>query len=92
MAVIVEELRVDNPEEGDSEGKEGSTFLSVLDPELHGRLHITVGMELHPCLFWSSRAGGVVREGREVPGQCMSRVRVCGGKNQQCQQLKKSRS
>jgi tRNA ligase len=41
MAVTVEELRVDDPEE--DEGQEGSTFLSMLDPELRGRLHITVG-------------------------------------------------
>ena len=41
MAVTVEELRVDDPEE--DEGQEGSTFLSTLDPELRGRLHITVG-------------------------------------------------
>jgi tRNA ligase len=43
MAVTVEELRVDNPEE--DEGQEGSTFLSMLDPELRGRLHITVGTQ-----------------------------------------------
>lgn len=41
MAVTVEELRVDDPEE--DEGQEGSTFLSMLDPELRGQLHITVG-------------------------------------------------
>jgi tRNA ligase len=41
MAVTVEELRVDDAEE--DEGQEGSTFLSMLDPELRGRLHITVG-------------------------------------------------
>lgn len=41
MAVTVEELRVDDPEE--DKGQEGSTFLSMLDPELLGRLHITVG-------------------------------------------------
>jgi tRNA ligase len=41
MAVTVEELRVDDPEE--DEGQKGSTFLSMLDPELRGRLHITVG-------------------------------------------------
>jgi tRNA ligase len=41
MAVTVEELSVDDPEE--DVGQEGSTFLSVLDPELRGRLHITVG-------------------------------------------------
>ena len=60
MAVIVKELRVDNPE-GDSEGKEGSTFLSVLDSELLGRLRITVGMKMCPCLrlAGSSRAGVV---------------------------------
>jgi tRNA ligase len=40
MAVTVEELHVDDPEE---DGGEGSTFLSMLDPELRGRLHITVG-------------------------------------------------
>jgi hypothetical protein len=39
MVVTVEELRVD-PEE--DEGQEGSTFLSMLDPELRRRLHITV--------------------------------------------------
>ena len=43
MAVTVEELRVDDPEE--DEGQEGSTFLSMLDPELRGRLHITVGTQ-----------------------------------------------
>jgi hypothetical protein len=64
MAVIVEESCVDNPE-GDSEGKEGSTFLSVLNPELRGRLRITAGMEMRPCLrlAGSSGAGGVVQEG-----------------------------
>ena len=66
MAVIVEELRVDNPE-GESEGKEGSTFLSVLDPKLRasGRLRITVGMEMRLCLrlAGNSRTGGVVQEG-----------------------------
>ena len=41
MAVTVEELHVDDPEE--DEGQEGSTFLSMLDPELRGQLHITVG-------------------------------------------------
>ena len=41
MAVTVEELHVDDPEE--DERQEGSTFLSMLDPELRGRLHITVG-------------------------------------------------
>jgi tRNA ligase len=41
MAVTVEELRVDDPEE--DEGQEGSTFLSALDPEIRGQLHITVG-------------------------------------------------
>lgn len=41
MAVTVEELLVDDPEE--DEGQEGSAFLSMLDPELRGRLHITVG-------------------------------------------------
>jgi tRNA ligase len=41
MAVTVEGLRVDDPEE--DEGQEGSTFLSMLDPELCGQLHITVG-------------------------------------------------
>jgi len=41
MAVTIEELRVDDPEE--DEGQEGSTFLSMLDPELRGQLHITVG-------------------------------------------------
>jgi hypothetical protein len=41
MVVTVEELRVGDPEE--DEGQEGSTFLSMLDPELRGRPHITVG-------------------------------------------------
>lgn len=41
MAVTVEELRVNDPEE--DEGQEGSSFLSMLEPELRGRLHITVG-------------------------------------------------
>ena len=41
MAVTVEELRVDDPEEDD--GQEGSTLLSMLDPKLRGQLHITVG-------------------------------------------------
>jgi tRNA ligase len=41
MAVTIEELRVDDPEE--DEGQEGSTLLSMLDPELRGGLHITVG-------------------------------------------------
>ncbi len=40
MAVTVEELRVDDPEADEGQG---STFLSMLDPELRGRLHITVG-------------------------------------------------
>src|SRR5216684_2382705 len=41
MAVTVEDLEVDDPEE--DEGQEGSTFLSMLDPGLRRRLHITVG-------------------------------------------------
>jgi tRNA ligase len=41
MAVTVEELCVGDPEE--DEGQEGSMFLSMLDPELRGRLHIMVG-------------------------------------------------
>ena len=41
MAVTVEELRVDDPEE--DEGQEGSSLLSMLDSEVCGRLHITVG-------------------------------------------------
>jgi len=41
MAVTVEELRVDDPEEDG--GQEGSTFVSMLDPEIRERLHITVG-------------------------------------------------
>ena len=40
MAVTVEELRVDSPEEDEGQG---SIFLSTLDPEIRGRLHITVG-------------------------------------------------
>jgi tRNA ligase len=41
MAVTVEELRVDDPEEDG--GQEGSAFVSALDPEIRERLHITVG-------------------------------------------------
>ena len=41
MAVTVEELRVVDPEEDG--GQEGSSFVSMLDPELRERLHITVG-------------------------------------------------
>ena len=41
MAVTVEELRVDDPEEDG--GQEGSEFVSMLDPEIRERLHITVG-------------------------------------------------
>ena len=40
MAVTVEELRVDNPREDEGQG---SSFLSMLDSELRGQLHITVG-------------------------------------------------
>jgi tRNA ligase len=41
VAVTVEDLSVDNPEE--DEGQEGSSFVSQLDPGLRRRLHITVG-------------------------------------------------
>jgi len=41
MAVTVEDLCVDDPEE--DEGQEGSSLLSMLEPELRERLHITVG-------------------------------------------------
>jgi tRNA ligase len=41
MAVTVEELLVVDPEE--DEGQEGSAFVSMLDPEIRERLHITVG-------------------------------------------------
>jgi tRNA ligase len=41
VAVTVEDLRVDNPEE--DEGQEGSSFVLQLDPGLHRYLHITVG-------------------------------------------------
>jgi tRNA ligase len=41
LAVTVEDLSVDNPEE--DEGQEGSSFVSQLDPGLRRRLHITVG-------------------------------------------------
>ena len=41
MAITVEELLVDDHEE--DEGQEGSAFVSMLDPEIRGRLHITVG-------------------------------------------------
>jgi len=43
MAVTVEDLSVNNPEE--DEGQEGSTFISQLDPELRERLHITIGLK-----------------------------------------------
>jgi hypothetical protein len=39
---------LDDPE-GD-EGQEGSTYLSMLDPELRGRLHVTVGTRDAPVL------------------------------------------
>ncbi|KAH9961179.1 RNA ligase-domain-containing protein [Russula compacta] len=42
MAVTVEDLRVDDPLEGD-EGQEGASFVSKLDAALRERLHVTVG-------------------------------------------------
>jgi tRNA ligase len=41
IAVTIEDVSVDIPEE--DQGQEGSSFVSLLDPELRGRLHITVG-------------------------------------------------
>ncbi|KAF8465618.1 hypothetical protein DFH94DRAFT_355612 [Russula ochroleuca] len=41
MAVTVEELLVNDPEE--DEGQEGSAFVSMLDPDIREQLHITVG-------------------------------------------------
>jgi tRNA ligase len=41
MAMTVEDLCVDDPEE--DLGQEGATFVSQLDPDLRERLHITIG-------------------------------------------------
>lgn len=57
MAITVEELLVDDPEE--DEGQEGLAFVSMLDLEICERLHITVGTK--DASVPPSEAGALVK-------------------------------